>query len=600
MNLNKDVLTEELMNLMVDAVNFEDLSNRIVRFFSHIFKSEFCTFWNRVVEKDQEFLILSASSGLVIKPGEIIPRYELNWTAFRNEEIEGITPWIAIRNKFCIANSFQELAVDATKPWFGSHRGIWDTTIRMGRDFKSLMGFPIYYERNELLGVIKIENNPSGFSRDDYLIAKALIPFVSICLKSMMRFEQAEKNRQIVLKNLTIYLMKTDLTTFHQQAVDKTAELLRADSCSLWLITNDNKKLVLAANYGVRDKDQVPEYSLNWNAKNDEEIDGLTPWVIIRKKTFFAGKYEDLKRCGAHRGKWDHEQWDGKPSEKFGCLYAVPLLKEDQPIGVLKIENSRGKPIFDDVDKATFDIVADFIALAIELNTSLRSHMGANFFHLLIQPTSSAISAFNALRYEFNQLGHKSNTIDDYLDMMARNLEILHLWALNIYGLSKIPITFKDEPLLSVNLYKMINSVNRNMEKLFPYYKCNVSSSLQYNDVKLTELQKKKVEVIFHNILNNSYKYSENEININVTSATEKDHLVILIEDKGRGIKKGQLPNIFEAYFSTHSDKWPESMGLGLYTVSRLLRDLGWFPKVESEFGKGTKFYIYIPKIYQL
>lgn len=600
MNIKKEELIYELMDLMVDAVNFEDLSTKIVNFFGTIYNAEFSTFWSKIVEENEEFLVLSASYGLDRKPGESVPRYKLNRNAIKNEEIDGITPWIAIRNEICIANSYEELAEDYTKPWYGSHRGTWDHTIRMGRDFKSLMGLPIYDKKGELLAVIKIENNPDGFSEEDKLVAQSIIPFISICLKSMIRFEQAEKNRQIVLKNLTISLMNSDLTTFHQQAVDKTAELLRADSCSLWLISNDNKKLVLGANFGVRNKDQIPEYILNWNAKNDEEIEGLTPWVIIRKKSFFAEKYEDLKGCGAHRGKWDHEQWGGRPSEEFGCLYAVPLLKEEQPIGVLKIENSRGKPIFDDVDKATFDLVSDFIALAIELNTSLRSHMGANFFHLLIQPTSSAITAFNILRYELNELKLINPNINEYLDMMARNLEIVHLWAMNIYGLSRIPITYREDPRSDENLFDMFNKINRDMNKLFPDYECAVSESLKVIYVKLTNLQKKKAEVVFHNILNNSFKYSDKVIDIKVECSEDEENMVILIEDKGSGIPKVLLPNIFEAYFSMNSEKWPESMGLGLFTVSKLLVELGWTPKVESESGKGTKFFIYIPKKYKV
>ena len=70
----------------------------------------------------------------------------------------------------------------------------------------------------------------------------------------------------------------------------------------------------------------------------------------------------------------------------------------------------------------------------------------------------------------------------------------------------------------------------------------------------------------------------------------------MVIRDNGRGISPDDLLHVFEPYVSRGADKWPDSMGLGLSTVERLLGELNWQKWIESEVGVGTKFFIIIPK----
>ena len=69
-----------------------------------------------------------------------------------------------------------------------------------------------------------------------------------------------------------------------------------------------------------------------------------------------------------------------------------------------------------------------------------------------------------------------------------------------------------------------------------------------------------------------------------------------MISDNGKGISPQDLPRVFDRYFTRGVESWPTSMGLGLSTVDRLLRGLGWGRNIESEVGKGTQFHIFIPQ----
>jgi len=71
----------------------------------------------------------------------------------------------------------------------------------------------------------------------------------------------------------------------------------------------------------------------------------------------------------------------------------------------------------------------------------------------------------------------------------------------------------------------------------------------------------------------------------------EGNYVKITVEDHGIGIPKEHLSRIFDPYFTTKQ----KGSGLGLATAYSIIKSHGGFIDVESELGKGSRFYIYIP-----
>jgi len=77
----------------------------------------------------------------------------------------------------------------------------------------------------------------------------------------------------------------------------------------------------------------------------------------------------------------------------------------------------------------------------------------------------------------------------------------------------------------------------------------------------------------------------------NSSTMKQGKYVKITIKDEGTGIPKGDLPKIFDPYFTT---KTKES-GLGLATAYSIIKKHDGYITVESELDAGTTFYIYLP-----
>lgn len=107
----------------------------------------------------------------------------------------------------------------------------------------------------------------------------------------------------------------------------------------------------------------------------------------------------------------------------------------------------------------------------------------------------------------------------------------------------------------------------------------------------------KWVEFIVNQIVLNSIKYSsEKNPKIAVASRTEKNSVVLSIEDNGIGISERDLGRVFEKGFTGENGrKFSRATGMGLYLCQKLCRKLGLGIEIESEPGYGTRVEIVFP-----
>ena len=109
---------------------------------------------------------------------------------------------------------------------------------------------------------------------------------------------------------------------------------------------------------------------------------------------------------------------------------------------------------------------------------------------------------------------------------------------------------------------------------------------------------RRAVEQILTNLLDNAAKYSHPGGHIEVQIEPERDHVRIEVRDDGIGIPKEDLPRIFERFYRVEKARSRDlgGTGLGLAIVKHLVQSMGGEIYVESELGLGSSFSILLPR----
>ena len=110
---------------------------------------------------------------------------------------------------------------------------------------------------------------------------------------------------------------------------------------------------------------------------------------------------------------------------------------------------------------------------------------------------------------------------------------------------------------------------------------------------------KGKIKEVMTNILTNAVKYTEKgyvDYRVNCINKDDNCTLVISIEDSGRGIKPENINKLFDKFERMEEDRntTTEGTGLGLAITKSLVEMMGGKIIVQSMYGQGSKFTIYI------
>lgn len=98
-------------------------------------------------------------------------------------------------------------------------------------------------------------------------------------------------------------------------------------------------------------------------------------------------------------------------------------------------------------------------------------------------------------------------------------------------------------------------------------------------------------------VLDNAAKFSEPGSAIEITTTTERDHVVVTIRDHGRGIEADELDSVFEP-FRQSGELLPGTMGIGIgLTLARqLCEHHEGSISLQSELGAGSTAVIRLPR----
>lgn len=107
-----------------------------------------------------------------------------------------------------------------------------------------------------------------------------------------------------------------------------------------------------------------------------------------------------------------------------------------------------------------------------------------------------------------------------------------------------------------------------------------------------------RLRQVFTNLIVNAIKYnvSGGKVIINIVNSTKG--VSVVVEDTGIGIKEEEIKKIFDRFYRADKSRKREtgSAGLGLSICKSIIEAHGGYIDVESQFGKGSKFIVWLPK----
>ena len=99
---------------------------------------------------------------------------------------------------------------------------------------------------------------------------------------------------------------------------------------------------------------------------------------------------------------------------------------------------------------------------------------------------------------------------------------------------------------------------------------------------------------VITNLLSNAVKYSETDVMLQVECG-EDTNLLIRVKDRGMGIPKKDLDNIFEPFFRSENSGTKRGTGLGMAIAKHCIDLLGGNINITSEVNRGTTAIVWVP-----
>ena len=223
-----------------------------------------------------------------------------------------------------------------------------------------------------------------------------------------------------------------------------------------------------------------------------------------------------------------------------------------------------------------------------------KSDFLSSMSHEIRTPLNAIIGFSEAIKND-NTVEECQNDANDIIMASQNLLEIIN----GILDISKI----EAEKMEIVNVNYNLKKTCENLAKLVKprigekpiELKVNIAEDIP--DILYGDMG--KVKEVITNILTNAVKYTEKgTIEFKVSCINQKDISTIFISvtDTGRGIKEENIKKLFTKFQRLDEDRNTtiEGTGLGLAITKSLVEMMGGKIIVQSEYGKGSKFSIYL------
>jgi two-component system sensor histidine kinase VicK len=151
-------------------------------------------------------------------------------------------------------------------------------------------------------------------------------------------------------------------------------------------------------------------------------------------------------------------------------------------------------------------------------------------------------------------------------------------------------------PYMPVNMVEIVKNVARKMNSLAVKGGVKINCITRRNEYVING-DKLALERVFLNILQNAITHTPQDGFILVEIGEDTDHVVVAVQDTGKGINAEDLPYVFERFYKGQNS---QGTGLGLPIIKEIIDNHKGEVRIRSKVGVGTEVIVKIPYIDQV
>ena len=193
----------------------------------------------------------------------------------------------------------------------------------------------------------------------------------------------------------------------------------------------------------------------------------------------------------------------------------------------------------------------------------------------------------------FLQESDVENKIEDgreYLNLIQQSSNRMSELVSGLLELSKVNKLQKFEPVdLNQIAKEVILDLDSDIDQVKPILDIRKLPKVRGNKIGLRQ--------VFQNIIGNALKFRipNKALKITIKSQVLKNGHNISISDTGIGVEKNYLDKIFGIFQRLHTEKEYQGTGIGLALCKKIIDLHNGKITVQSKFGKGSCFTIFLP-----
>ncbi len=370
---------------------------------------------------------------------------------------------------------------------------------------------------------------------------------------------------------------KSDMNKTFDLVLTSLAKGLNAKGAVLCVISKDSSDFSIQSFYGIVEETIESNF---FTGISGLQKSGATGNIDIINDIFNSSRVKNPQRLCDHG---------------ISMLADVPLVINNRIFGFIRVYFDVNKQITND-EKDFIQAVAEQCACAINHDNTIKSHiLKYNTLATKVDKMSSLGRMAAGIAHEINNpltgiLLYSSNLFKKVKEpgQLKDGLEIImnetQRCKTTIQGLLDFSREKKLEKVMA-NINKIINKTLALMENEFHLKRINVIRDLDCNIIEFLLDDNQIEQVLINLLLNSVHAIDENgTIYIRSRMETEKNRVVVEIEDNGCGIPLDKVKKIFEPFYTTKSS----GTGLGLSVSYGIIKNHKGSIKIFSEPGTGT------------